>query len=80
MKISVEDRAHDLLDRFSVEAGVQDPFARLFVQARRRSQRKVSVQVLSPRSLSKMSALPTRISLEALYKSSLGKISVQDVS
>ena len=32
VKISVEDRAQDLLDRFSVEAAVQDPCARLSVQ------------------------------------------------
>ena len=32
VKISVEDRAQDLLERFSVEAAVQDPYVRLFVQ------------------------------------------------
>ena len=32
VKISVEDRAQDLLDRFSVEAAVQDPCERLSVQ------------------------------------------------
>ena len=32
MKISVEDRAQDLLDRFSVEAAVQDPCVRLQAQ------------------------------------------------
>ena len=31
MKISVEDRAQGLLDRFSVEAAVQDPCVRLSV-------------------------------------------------
>ena len=29
VKISVDDRAQDLLDRFSVEASVQDPCVRL---------------------------------------------------
>ena len=32
VKISVEDRAEDLLDRFSVEAAVQNPFVRLSAQ------------------------------------------------
>ena len=31
VKISVEDRAQDRLDRFSIEAAVQDPFVRLSV-------------------------------------------------
>jgi len=29
----IEDRAQDLLDRFSVEAAVQDPCVRLLVQS-----------------------------------------------
>ena len=33
VKISVKDRVQDLLDRFFVEAAVQDPFVRLFAQA-----------------------------------------------
>ena len=43
VKISVEDRAEDLLDRFSVEAAVQNPFVRLSVQGvYKRSPKKIS--------------------------------------
>ena len=46
MKISVEDRAQDLFDRF-VEAAVQDPFVRLSVQGvYRRSPQKIFVRGL----------------------------------
>ena len=47
MKISVEDRAQDLFDRFSVEAAVQDPCVRLSVQGvYRRSPQKIFVRGL----------------------------------
>ena len=47
MKISVEDRAQDLLDRFSVEAAVQNPCARLSAQGVYRiSPQKISVRDL----------------------------------
>ena len=46
-KISVEDRAQDLLDRFSVEAAVQDPCVRLSVQVvYKRSPQKICVKDL----------------------------------
>ena len=51
MKISVEDRAQDLLDRFSVEAA-QDPFVRVSVQGvYERSQQRICVRDLNVRSL-----------------------------
>ena len=44
MKISVEDRAQDLLDRFTVEAAVQDPCVRLSAQGvHRRSPQQICV-------------------------------------
>ena len=52
VKISVEDHAQDLLDRFSVDAAVQDPCVRLSVQGvyRRSPQKicksKISVQTI----------------------------------
>ena len=47
VKISVEDRAQDLLDRFSVEAAVQDACVRLPAQgAYRRSPQKIFVRDL----------------------------------
>ena len=55
MKISVEDRAQDLLDRFSVEAAVQDPCVRLSVQGvYRRSPQKIFVRDLKVGSLFKL--------------------------
>ena len=48
MKISVEGRAQDLLDRFSVEAAVPDPCARLSVQGvYRRSLQEIFVRDLN---------------------------------
>ena len=45
-----------LLERFSVEAAVQDPCVRLSVQGvYRRSTKKISVRVLKVRSLFKLS-------------------------
>ena len=45
VKISVEDRAQDLIDRFSVEAAVQDPCITLPVQGvYRRSPQKIFVE------------------------------------
>ena len=56
LKISVEDRAQDLLDRFSVEAAVQDPCVRLSVQGvLKRSRQKIFVRDLNVRSLFKLS-------------------------
>ena len=56
MKISVEDRVQDLLDRFFVEAAVQDPFVRLSVQGvYKRSPQKIFVRDLKVRSLFKLS-------------------------
>ena len=55
VKISVEDRAQDLVDRLSVEAAVQDPCVTLSVQGvcrtspqdlRKGSQSKVFVQTI----------------------------------
>ena len=67
MKISVEDRAQDLLERFSVEAVVQDPCVRLFAQgAYRRSPQRIFVRDLEVRSLLKLS----------IYKESPSKTSV----
>ena len=58
MKISVEDRAQDLLDRFFVEAAVQDPCARLSAQGvYRKSLRKIFVRDLA-----------SKISIQATYK------------
>ena len=52
VKISVEDRAQDLLDRFSVEAAVKDPCVRISVQGvYRRSPQKIYVRDLKVRSL-----------------------------
>ena len=47
MRISVEDRAQDLLDRFSVEVAVQDPAVGLSVQGvyRRSPQKSTAPQV-----------------------------------
>ena len=61
---TVEDRVQDLFDRFSVEAAVQDPFVWLSVQGvyKTRSRKKISVRDL--------------ISVQALYRRSLSKISV----
>ena len=57
-QISVEGRAQDLvLDRFSVEVPVQDPFAILSVQGvYNRSPQKISVRYLKVRSLFKLSS------------------------
>ena len=56
MKIPVEDRVQDLLDRFFVEAAVQDPFVRLSVQGvYKRSPQKIFVRDLKVRSLFKLS-------------------------
>ena len=44
MKSSAEDRVQDLLDRFCVEAAVQDPFARLSVQSVCGSPQRRSLQ------------------------------------
>ena len=58
MKISVEDRAQDLLDRFFVEAAVQDPCVRLSAQGvYRKSLRKIFVRDLA-----------SKISIQATYK------------
>ena len=46
VKMSVEDRAQDLLERFSVAAAVQDPCVRLSVQGvYRRSPQKIFVRI-----------------------------------
>ena len=56
VKISVKDRAQDLLDRFCVKAAVQDPCVRLAVQGvYKRSPQKISVSNLKVRSLLKLS-------------------------
>ena len=56
VKISVEDRAHDFLERFSVEAVVQNPCVRLFAQGLyRKSPQKIFVRDLKVRSLFKLS-------------------------
>ena len=56
MKISVEDRVQDRLDRFFVEAAVQDPFVRLSVQgAYKRSPQNISIRDLKVISLFKLS-------------------------
>ena len=66
--MSVEDRAQDLLDRFSVEAAVQNRIARLSVQ---------SVNKRSPRKKSVYQRSQSKISVQALYKKRpLSKISV----
>ena len=84
MKISVEDRAQDLLDRFSVEAAVQDPCVRLSVQGvYRRSPQKIFVRDLKVRSLFKLSKMISeqdlcslhQVSVQDLHKRSPGKIS-----
>ena len=55
-KISVEDRAQDLLDRFPVEVVVQDPCVRLSVQgAYRASPNKIFVRDLKISTLFKQS-------------------------
>ena len=55
-KMSVEDRAQDLLDRFPVEVVVQDPCVRLSVQgAYRTSPNKIFVRDLKISSLFKQS-------------------------
>ena len=55
-KISVEDRAQDLLERFSVEAAVQDPCVRLSVPGVfMRSPQKIFVRDLKVRTPSKTS-------------------------
>jgi hypothetical protein len=81
-KISVEDHAQDFLERFSLEAAVRDPFVTLSAQG---------VYTRSPQKICKRSQtnkLPRigllarplyEISVEALYKSSLGKIYVRDL-
>ena len=80
-KISVEDRAQDLLERFSVEAAVQDPCVRLSVPGVfMRSPQKIFVRDLCTRSLSLCTNLLQRslgkISVQAPDKRSLGKISI----
>ena len=56
LKIHVEDRAQDLLDRFSVEAAVQDPCVRLSVQGvYKRSPQRIFARDLIERSLFKLS-------------------------
>ena len=63
VKISVEDHAQDLLDRFSVDAAVQDPCVRLSVQGvYRRSPQKIFVRDLKVRSLFKQSINDPRAS------------------
>lgn len=44
MKISVEDRAQDFLERFSVESAVQDPCVRISNNDLRRPLCEISVQ------------------------------------
>ena len=52
VNISVEDRAQDFLERFSVEAAEQDPCVRLSAQGvYRRSPQKIFVRDLKVRSL-----------------------------
>ena len=73
VKISVEDRAQDLLETFSVEAAVQDPCVSLPVQGvYRRSPRKIFVRDFKVRSLFKM--IPEQ-DLCSLFTKSLYKIS-----
>ena len=56
LKISVEDRALDLLDKFPEEAAVQDRCVRLSVQGvLQRSLQKISGRDLKVRSLFKLS-------------------------
>ena len=56
VKISVKDRAQDILDRFCVKAAVQDPCVRLAVQGvYKRFPQKISVSNLKVRSLLKLS-------------------------
>jgi hypothetical protein len=67
VKISVEDRAQYLLDRFSVEAAVQDPFESLPAQGLyKRSPQKISVQVLCNIFLSKIFVLFHQVSVQDL--------------
>ena len=54
VEISVEDRAQDLLDRFCVEAAVQDLFVRLSVQGVLGSPQKIPATNLKARSLVKL--------------------------
>ena len=56
MKISIEDRAQDLLGRFSVEAAVQDALARVSDQGvYEKSPQTISVRDLKVRPLFKLS-------------------------
>ena len=56
LKIFVEDREQDLLDRFSVEAAVQDPCVRLPAPGvYRRSLQKIFLRDLEARFLRKLS-------------------------
>ena len=92
VKISAEDRAQNLLDRFSVEATVQDPFARLSVQgvARlsvqgvyKRFPQKISVRDLWARSLFSSPSLRTgsltELSWQDLCTRSRQEVSWQDL-
>jgi hypothetical protein len=83
VKISVDDRAQGLLDRFSEEAAVQDPCIRLSVQdAYRRSAQKVFVRDLKERSLFKVSrnALRHQVSAQDLLHRGLLARSVYKIS
>ena len=80
MKISVEDRVRDLRDRFCVEAAVQDPFVRLSAQGvYKRSHQKLSVIKYRSKISEQDLCSLHQVSVQDLYKRSLGKISVQDL-
>ena len=75
VKISVEDRVEDLLERFFVEAAVQDPYVRLSVQG---CLWKISTEALGKGSQSKIpvQAICNEISEQDLCS---GKISAQEL-
>ena len=77
--MSVEDRVRDLRDRFCVEAAVQDPFVGLSAQGvYKRSPQKLSV-IKYRSKISEQDLCSLQVSVQDLYKRSLGKISVQDL-
>ena len=88
VKISIQDRAQDLLDRFSVEAAVQDlREGRLYKVSTGDLHGKIFVRDLKIRSLIKLAIndlrarlyFPHRASVQELYQRFHGKISVQDL-
>ena len=67
-KIFVEDHVQDLLDRFSVEAAVQDPFVRLFynVSIKDFHAREIPEKILLAKSLYKISKILLTRSLDEI--------------